>query len=162
MFKQLNLVLHIHCLWLDAGYSVLAISQYSNSTVHLQSKRTCSPRWEFPLVLWRYSDIVHFSVHMQSNTPVWWIMNWLAGRSRSMLLCQGGGRSQAVSLRGWSWDQCSSISSSLTQTMDWMHPQQVFRWHQAQCSQYVERTGSHPEGPGQAGEAGPWKLNEVQ
>jgi len=32
-------------------------------------------------------------------------------------LCQGGGRSQAVSLRGWSWDWCSSTSLSVTQTM---------------------------------------------
>ena len=28
----------------------------------------------------------------------------------SRVLRQGGGRSQAVSLRGWSWDQCSSTS----------------------------------------------------
>ena len=32
----------------------------------------------------------------------------------SVGLCQGGGRSQAVSLRGWSWDWCSSTSSSTT------------------------------------------------
>ena len=31
-----------------------------------------------------------------------------------MGLCQGGGRSQAVSLRGRSWDRCSSTSSSMT------------------------------------------------
>ena len=31
-----------------------------------------------------------------------------------MVLCQGAGRSQAVSLRGRSWDRCSSTSSSMT------------------------------------------------
>jgi len=31
-----------------------------------------------------------------------------------MVLCQGGGWSQAVSLSGQSWDRCSSTSSSMT------------------------------------------------
>jgi len=44
-----------------------------------------------------------------------------------------------------------------------VHPQQVCRRHQAeQCSWYIGGKRSHPEGPGQAGEVGPWKPNKVQ
>ena len=45
----------------------------------------------------------------------------------------------------------------------WEHPQQLCKWHQAeQCSQYTGGEGSHPEGPGQAGEIDPCEPNEVQ
>ena len=40
-----------------------------------------------------------------------------------------------------------------------VHPQQVCRPHQAEwCSRYTGEKGSHPEGPGQAGDVGPWNV----
>ena len=80
----------------------------------------------------------------------------------SMVLCQGGGWSQAMSLRGRSWDWCPSASLSMTRQWHQVHPPQVCRWHQdEQCRWYIGGKKSHPEGPEQAGEVGPWKLNEV-
>jgi len=44
-----------------------------------------------------------------------------------------------------------------------MHPQQVWRWHQAEwCSWHAWGIGCHPEGPGQAQEVGLCEPHEVQ
>ena len=80
-----------------------------------------------------------------------------------MVLCQGGGRSQAMSLRGQFGTGALQHLHQWHRWWHWVHPQQVCGWSQAeQCSWYVGREGSHPDGPGQAGEVDTWNPNEVQ
>ena len=46
---------------------------------------------------------------------------------------------------------------------DWVHPQQVCWWHQAEwCGRHARGKGCHPEGPWQAWEVGLWEPHEVQ
>ncbi len=74
-----------------------------------------------------------------------------------MVLCQGGGRSQAVSLRGQSWDRCSSTYSSMTDD-DIKCTLSKF----ADDTKLSSAVNTLKEGPGQAGEEGPCEPNEVQ
>ena len=46
---------------------------------------------------------------------------------------------------------------------DWVHPQQVCRWHQAVwCGWHAGGKGRHSEGPGQAAEVGLREPHEIQ
>jgi len=78
-----------------------------------------------------------------------------------MVLCQGGDWSRAVSLRGQSWDWCSSTSSSVTDGGIKCALSKLADDIKLSSSVDIIEKGSHPEGPGQAGEVGPQKPNEV-
>jgi len=46
---------------------------------------------------------------------------------------------------------------------DWVHPQQVCRWHQAEwCSWHTRRTECYPDGPGKAREVALQEPHEIQ
>ena len=107
--------------------------------------------------------------HGFERWTVQWIKNWLAGCSQRVLI--------SGSMSGWSpvtsgVPQGSVLGQALfsifisniddgIEVCRWN--QQVCRQQQPkQCSKYIGGKGSHPQGPGQAGEVGPHEPNEVQ
>ena len=100
-----------------------------------------------------------------------WITNWLVFTARglwSMALCPGGGQWQVLPPRGLSWDWCSLISSSMTQTVgssiplsiSWWHKVEQWRWYSRKkrmppkCTQRkAQKVGSHEPNVVQQGQA---------
>ena len=68
--------------------------------------------------------------------------------------------------RGWGWVMCILglvFLKSLSMTRQWVHPEQVCWWHQAEwCTWYNRRKGCYPEGPVPAWEVGSHEHNEAQ